>query len=181
MDKLKARSLAGFEHGETSIPANVIVLADEDVIASLKAAGVVDDHADAVAYAEEQKFKTVKLGEAEISEKLKQRIEEKQAANTPKALTKKQKEAAIAKLTADEKAAFEKAGGDIEAWLAKTDAERAELVSALVQAAKDAEIIAAFTVEEKAAFEKSGKSLADWQELPEADRNALIEAEKPQA
>lgn len=176
MSKVKARVLAGFDHGDAFIPANVIISGEAGLIESLKSGGVVDDHADAVAYAQEQVFKTIDLVNGELSEKVQQRIDEKQAAIK---LTAKQKTAAINKLTSDEKSAFEKSGGDIEAWLAKTDAERAELVDAEVQTAKDAEIIAAFMAEEKAAFEKSGKSLADWQALPEADRSALIEAEKP--
>lgn len=178
MSKVKARVLAGFDHGDAFIPANVIVSGESGLIQSLKSGGVVDDHADAVAYAEEQGFKAIDLVNGELSEKVQQRIDEKQAVNK---LTAKQKTAAINKLTTEEKAALDKFGGDIEAWLAKTDAERAELIDAVVQAAKDAEIIGAFSAEEKAAFEKAGQSLADWQALPEADRNALIEAEKPQA
>lgn len=179
MSKVKARVLAGFDHGDVFISVNVIISGESDLIESLKSGGVVDDHADAVSYGESAGFKVIELASAELSEKVQQRIEEKQAAINK--LTAKQKTAAINKLTADEKAAFEKAGVDIEVWLAKTDVERAELVDAVVQVAKDAEIIGAFSTEEKAAFEKAGQSLADWQALPEADRNALIEAEKPQA
>lgn len=179
MSKVKARVLAGFDHGDVFISANVIISGESDLIESLKSGGVVDDHGDAVSYGESAGFKVIELASAELSEKVQQRIEEKQAAINK--LTAKQKTAAINKLTAEEKAAFDKFGGDIEAWLAKTDAERAELINAVVQAAKDAEIIGAFSAEEKSAFEKVGKTLADWQSLPEADRNALIEAEKTQA
>ncbi|HSH86883.1 MAG TPA: hypothetical protein VK958_06490 [Methylophilus sp.] len=178
MSKLKARVLAGFEHGESFIPANVLILAAAGLIESLKSGGVVDDHKDAIAYGESEGFKTIELEKSELSESMQQRLEEKQAANESKELTAKQKATAIAKMPVTEKKVFEKSGLPVEQWLQLSDEDRTQRISAIDSIEKDELAIANLSEVEKNAFEKSGKTIAEWQALPEADRTALIKAEK---
>jgi len=177
MSKIKARVLAAFPDGDKTLPVGCIVLAVEKTIAALETAGLVDSNADAVSYAESQGGESFDLSGGEFDQSVQSRIDEnKDKIKEVKKLTEKQATAAIGKMSAAEKKAFDDSGLDIDAWLTQEADQIISLVASAQKSLDDAEKIAAFIDAEKLAFEQSGLSLDEWLNLADEDRKARINA-----